>query len=373
MTEAQRATTADTYSSANPLVDAGKQALFEDRLVDTLNAGALCLMTSVGHRTGLFDAMDGMPPSTSPAIAAAASLNERYVREWLGAMVTGGFVDYDPESRTYRLPPEHAACLTRAAAPNNLAVFAQYVPLLGSVEDDIVDCFRNGGGVPYARFGRFHEVMAEDSGQTVLPALIDHILPLAPELTARLETGIRVLDVGCGRGRALNLMAEAFPNSTFVGYDLSEDAIGFARTEAARAGLANLTFEARDLSRFDEEAEPAGYDFITTFDAVHDQAAPLSVLKGIRRSLADGGVYLAQDIKGSSHVHNNVDHPIGTLLYTVSCMHCMTVSLAQDGEGLGAMWGRETAENMFREAGFGSVQVNELDHDIQNLYYVCRP
>ncbi len=250
-------------------------------------------------------------------------------------------------------------------------MFAQYIGLLGAVEDDILKCFREGGGVPYSRFDRFHEVMAEDSGQSVLPALREHILPLVPGLMARLEAGIDVLDVGCGRGKALKMMAEAFPNSRFTGYDLSPEAVAFARAEAG--GLANLRYEVRDLRDFDRTAEPAAFDFVTTFDAIHDQPKPGALLAGIRRTLAPGGVYLAQDIKGSSHVHENVGHPIGTLLYTISCMHCMTVSLAQDGDGLGAMWGRQKALAMMREAGFGDVRVNELGHDIQNDYYVCRP
>ena len=227
--------------------------------------------------------------------------------------------------------------------------------------------------MPYTRYGRFHELMAEDSGQSVLPMLREHILPLVPGLIEHLEQGIRVLDVGCGRGRAVNLMADRFPSSTFVGYDLSEEAIGFARDEAAREGHANARFEVRDLSRFDEEAEAGAFDLVTSFDAIHDQARPLSVLRGIRRSLAEGGVYLAQDVKGSSYHHLNRDHPLGTLIYTMSCMHCMTVSLAQGGEGLGAMWGREMAERYFREAGFGSVEVHELPHDPFNYFYVCRP
>jgi 2-polyprenyl-3-methyl-5-hydroxy-6-metoxy-1,4-benzoquinol methylase len=330
-------------------------------------------MTSIGHRTGLFDAMAEMPPATSAQIAAGAGLNERYVHEWLGAMVAAGVVEYVPDAGTYVLPPEHAARLTRAATPANFAVFAQYIPLLGTVEDDIIASFRAGGGVPYARFGRFHEVMAEESGQTILPVLRERILPLVAGLIERLESGIRVLDVGCGRGRALNLMAGWFPRSRFVGYDLSEGAIAFAEDEAQRAGRANVSFVARDLSQFDEEAEPGAFDLVTTFDAVHDQAAPRVVLRGIRHSLADDGVYLAQDIKGSSHVHLNPEHPFGTMIYTISCMHCMTVSLAQGGEGLGAMWGRETAERYFTEAGFRTVEVHELEHDPQNYYYVCRP
>jgi SAM-dependent methyltransferase len=287
-------------------------------------------------------------------------------------MTVGGIVEHDATAGTYCLPPEHAVHLTRAASPGNLSVFAQYIGLLGSVEDDVIRCFHEGGGVPYERYGRFDEIMAEDSGESVLPALIDEILPLAPELPVRLEQGIRVLDVGCGRGRALNRMAETYPRSRFVGYDLSDEAITHARHEAAERGIDNVEFVRYDVSRFDEESERGAFGLITTFDAVHDQKNPLAVVRGIRRSLATEGVYLAQDIKGSSHVHGDLDHPIAPLLYTLSCMHCMTVSLAQGGEGLGAMWGREQALDLFRGAGFKTIEVHELEHDVQNYYYVCR-
>jgi len=174
---------------------------FAERLVGVLNEGALCLMLSIGHRTGLFDAMAKLPASTSATIAKAAGLNERYVREWLGAMVTSRVVHYEPEQQTYLLPAEHAGVLTRASG-ENIAVFAQYIPVMGQVEDEILECFYLGGGVPYERYPRFHDIMAEDSGQTVLSSLIDHILPLEPTLIEKLRQGIRVLDVGCGRGRA---------------------------------------------------------------------------------------------------------------------------------------------------------------------------
>ncbi len=352
--------------------DRAKAEAFAGRFLTALNNGALCLMVSVGHRTGLFDVMSKLPPATSEEIATRAGLSERYVCEWLGAMVTARVVDVDPATTRFSLPAEHAAFVTRAAAADNLAVFTQYISLLGGVEDDIVECFRKGGGVPYEKFPRFHDVMAEDSGQSVLSSLESHILPLVPGLTERLAKGTHMLDVGCGQGRIINRLAELYPNSRFVGMDLSSDAIGFAREEASKKGLKNIEFVAVDLSDFDETAEPESFDLITTFDAVHDQARPLKVLRGVHRALKVDGVYLMQDIRGSSHVHNNIGHPIGTFLYTVSCMHCMTVSLAQGGEGLGAMWGEEKTREYLQRAGFRSIKTHQLSHDIQNNWYVVR-
>lgn len=347
--------------------DEHKAEAFAERMVDVLNEGAVAIMSSIGHRTGLFDAMSQIPPATSSQIAEAAELDERYVREWLDAMVVSQVVTYDPDTAQYALPPEHAAFLTRAATPDNIAMFAQYIPLLGLVEDQIVDCFRNGGGVPYSEFPRFVEVMAEDSGQTVVAAILDHILPLAPGLTEKLRAGINVLDVGCGSGRALNLMAGAFPNSRFIGYDFLEDNIAAALAQAEEEGLHNVTFELKDVATIRAREQ---YDLITAFDAIHDQAQPARVLDNIYRALKPGGVFLMQDIAGSSRVEQNMDLPLAPLLYTVSTMHCMTVSLAQNGKGLGTMWGKEKALEMLAEAGFSDVQVHQLEHDFQNYYYV---
>jgi ubiquinone/menaquinone biosynthesis C-methylase UbiE len=359
-------------AESNSTFDPKRAETFAQRLLSALNDGALCLMIAVGHRTGLFDAMRGQPPRTAAEIALIAELNERYVREWLGAMVTAGVIELNPETGRFALPAEHAAFLTRPAAADNFAVFAQYIALLGSVEDDIVECFKNGGGVPYSRFPRFHAVMAEDSGQSVLSSLESHIIPLVPDLADRLKDGISVLDVGCGSGRILNRMAELFPQSSFKGMDLSAEALQAARRDATEKRLENIEFVAADLSDFEATAPVESFDLITTFDAVHDQARPLSVLRGIHRALKRDGVYLMQDIKGSSDIYKNVAHPIGTFLYTISCMHCMTVSLAQGGEGLGAMWGEEKTREYLQRAGFRSMEKHELAHDIQNNWYVVR-
>jgi 2-polyprenyl-3-methyl-5-hydroxy-6-metoxy-1,4-benzoquinol methylase len=350
-------------------LDPAKAEEFAGRMVGMMNASMLGLMTSVGHRTGLFDQLATLPPSTSAEVAKAAGLDERYVREWLNAMTVGAVVDYDPASRKYSLPAEHAASLTRASGPGNLANMAQFTALMGGVEDDIVECFRKGGGVPYSRFPKFQDLMAEMSGQVHDAALIHGELALVDGLIDRLREGIDVCDVGCGQGHAINLMAKEFPNSRFVGLDFSEDAVAAAQKEAAELGLTNATFEVKDAATLDGSQK---YDFVAVFDAIHDQAKPDVVLKGIADSLKPGGVFLCVDIAGSSNVEENLDHPMAPMLYSISTFHCMTVSLALDGAGLGTMWGEQKADEMFRAAGFTSIATTRVPEDILNVYYVCR-
>ncbi len=358
-------------------IDTQKSEAFAETMLGMLNQGALTLMTSIGHRTGLFDTMKELPPSSSKQIAKAAGLNERYVREWLGAMTVGRIVECHVNGSNgreplYSLPAEHAAFLTREAGADNIAVFSQYIPLLGTVEDKIVECFHKGGGVPYSEFKRFHEVHEEDSGISTVSSLTEAILPIIPGITEQLERGIEVLDIGCGRGRALNRLAEEFPNSTFTGYDLSEEAIAYARETAKNNNATNIRFEVRDLTTFDDDAPENQYDFITSFDAIHDQARPDRVLAGIYKALKDDGVYLMQDIAASSNVYENYDHPIGPVIYTISTMHCMTVSLAYGGMGLGTAWGKQKALEMLEAAGFKNIDVKQLEHDFQNYYYIVR-
>jgi 2-polyprenyl-3-methyl-5-hydroxy-6-metoxy-1,4-benzoquinol methylase len=342
---------------------------FAGQMLQYLNNSALTLMISVGHRTRLFDVMAGLKYVSSHELAKVSNMNERYVREWLGAMVTGKIVEYDSATSTYHLPDEHAAFLTRKAASDNIALFAQYIPVLGGVEDRIVACFKHGGGVSYDEYGRFHEVMAEDSGQSVLSSLSTHVLPLIPGLTERLTHGIRVLDIGCGRGKAMLHLAAQYPRSTFHGVDLCAEPVEQANAEVETLGLQNVVFEQQDLTHYTFSAK---YDLITAFDAIHDQARPDHVLSSVYRALDTDGHFLMQDIDGSSHVQNNMEHPLGTLLYTISCMHCMTVSLAQDGMGLGAMWGTERAGELLRNTGFTDITIERLEHDIQNCYYIVR-
>lgn len=341
---------------------------FPQRMLSMVNDGMLCLMTGIGHKTGLFDAMSGMEPATSQEIAKASRLNERYVCEWLGGMVTGRIVDYNPETRRYSLPKDHTAVLTRAAGLDNLSVFAQYVALMAQVEDKIVDCFRKGGGVPYSAYPKFQELQGEETRRVFDARLIHHILPLTG-MVDLLNEGIEVLDVGCGEGYGINLMAKAFPKSMFYGYDISREGMKAAKAEAKKMKLANVHFKVADAAKLEDKSR---FDLITAFDTIHDQAKPARVLRGISRALRKDGVFLMQDIAASSNVHENMDGPLAPTLYTVSTMHCMTVSLAYGGDGLGTMWGKQKALEMLAHAGFGNVDVKEVDGDIVNYYYVAR-
>jgi len=351
--------------------DKSKAEEFASKMFQFLNGGMLSLMISIGYKTNLFDIISQLEPSTSQEIAQAAKLDERYVREWLGAMVVSRVIEYDPAHKTYWFDKEKMNSLTRTSGSYNFAASMQWIPILAQVEDDIINCFQKGGGVHYDSFKRFHEVMAEESAQTVVTGLFDFILPLIQGLEENLMGGISVLDIGCGSGHAINTMAAKFPNSKFVGYDISEEAINKARSEGRQLGNKNVSFDVNDVSN--PQVIKTDFDLVVAFDAIHDQRDPAHVLKNIASIINPvGGIFLMQDILGSSSLEKNINHPLGPFLYTISCMHCMSVSLAQNGAGLGAMWGKERAIEMLKNAGFNSVEVKTLAHDFQNYYYIAK-
>lgn len=362
-------TTTATALKSKPVFDDSEAEAFASKLLGALNNSALVLMTSIGHRTGLFDHLAIMSPCTSGSLAAEAGLAERYVREWLAVMVTSGVVDYQPAAKSYHLPAEHAAFVTRSS-PTNMAVTAQFLGVTAGVEEEIIARFQDGKGMHYHHYGRFHDVMAEESNQNFSGALIQHVLPLVDGLTGRLERGIDVIDVGCGGGGALLILAERFPKSRFVGVDLCGAAFAFAKDLAHNKGLSNLIFRELDVSGLDTLGS---YDLVLAFDAVHDQRDPQGMLNLMRRSLKANGVFLMVDIGGSSHLEKNIENPLGAFLYMMSCMHCTPVSLGQGGAGLGTMWGVELANEMLSLAGFSNVQMSRLPHDIVNAYFVAIP
>jgi 2-polyprenyl-3-methyl-5-hydroxy-6-metoxy-1,4-benzoquinol methylase len=358
-----------TATSTATEFDPAKVEAMGGKLMGYLNSSMAAMSVSIGHQTGLFDCMAKLPASTSQQIADAAGLNERYVREWLGCLTLAGVVEYDMNAKTYRLPPEHAALTTRAALNNNFAAFFTFIGMAGSVEEKIIDCFRNGGGVPYSAYPDFSGKMAACSGPIFDVTLVPSVFPLVPGLNERLKAGIDVADLGAGSGHAINVMARAFPNSRFTGYDFGPEGVAKGTAEAKAMGLTNARFEVADIPKMRRDPN---FDLITTFDAIHDQADPAGFLAVARGCLRPGGVYLASDVAASSELGENYNHPLGPFFYGISLMHCMTVSLHYNGAGLGAAWGTQKALQMLNEAGFASVEVKQVEGDVLNNYYICK-
>ena len=348
-------------------LDRAKARAFTQLMVRHLEGAAVTLMLEVGRRVGLFEAMAPMGAVTSAQLAEKSGLSERYVREWLAAMVCGGIVEYAAAEHTYRLPREHATALT-GSSMRNLTGMVEMFPLLNRVIPDVADAFRTGRGVPYSAFQPdFTGLMDRRSRPRYDELLFSTYLAKPEGLSARLEAGIRVADVGCGTGHCITLMARRFPKSTFVGYDISDSGIASARTMAA--GVRNASFEVQDVAKL-ETTTP--FDLITAFDAIHDQADPAGVLRRIHAALAPGGTFLMLDVWASSELADNVGTPMAPYLYTMSTMHCMSVSLASGGPGLGTAWGHQTATRMLREAGFADVRLFERVDPANSLYVARR-
>ena len=351
-------------------LDEARVEEFAGELLGHYTSGMVTLMIDLGHRTGLLAAA-AEGTATSEELAARAGLQERYVREWLGAMVTGGIVAYDPASCTYTLPAEHAACLTGAGA-SNLAALAQINTHLGKHLHQVAVAFREGGGVPYSEFRpEFTDVMDAAGRGTYGEFLVDAWLPLAPGLVERLTAGARVVDIGCGTGYALILMAAAFPASSFFGYDLAEDAIARARAEAAAGGVTNARFEVGDVATLVVD-QP--FDVAISLDAIHDQVDPRGVLERIHAALVPGGTYLMVEPAASSNLEDNIANPLSPWMYGVSTLHCLTVSLAHHGTGLGTVWGEQRARKMLADVGFGEVATHPAPGDpIDTIYVTTKP
>jgi SAM-dependent methyltransferase len=348
-------------------IDKKRMQEFARRLFAHYTSGMITLMVAVGHQTGLFEAA-AKGPGTSDELAERARLNERYVREWLGSMVTGGIMEYEAATRRYSLPAEHAVCLTGTSS-RNLASNSQMLVMLAKRLPAVVECFRGGGGVPYSEFRPDFTEYMDASWRLIYDGLLlKGFLPLVEGLTERLSAGIRVADIGCGTGHAINIMAKEFPKSHFVGYDIAGDAIERARAEARAMGLANARFEVADVSHL---AADNKFDLVTSFDSIHDQRDPSAVLHGAAAALAPDGVYLMVEPRASSNLEENIQNPFAPWMYGVSVLHCMTVSLAVGGVGLGTAWGEQTARRFLAEAGFSSVEAVPAPGP-QNTIFVCR-
>jgi len=353
---------------------------FSKRMIQILNYGALNLALAIGYRTGLLDAMDTFEsPQPIESISRKSGLNSRYIGEWLGVMVTGEIVELSrtPDGENlYYLPKDCGDFITRRAGNSNLGVYTQEMPLLTvSALEAVIRGFKTGAGVTYDNYPKFQGFMSQLADAKHVRVLVDRFLPSVDDgrLVGRMQAGIRVCDLGCAEGVALILMAKAFPRSNFVGIDISKDAIAKAQRETRRQQINNLDFMVLDAALLQDNLElKESFDYVTAFDAIHDQTRPLDVLQGIYQILVPDGLFSMVDIAAHSNLADNLDHPMGSFLYTVSLMHCMPVGLVDGGAGLGMMWGREKAVDMLNEAGFQKIQVLEMPDDPFNFHFSCR-
>jgi 2-polyprenyl-3-methyl-5-hydroxy-6-metoxy-1,4-benzoquinol methylase len=353
---------------------------FSSKMVAILNFGALNLAMAIGYQTGLYDVLDAFDaPQTVAAVAERAGMNPRYVREWLCIMATGSIVEVsagdEGENRFY-LPKARGDFLARRAGSGNLGVYTQEIPLLTTCAmEAVIKGFHTGEGVRYDHYPRFHTFMSELANAKHQRVLLDDFLPsiAGGRLVERLKEGIRVCDLGCGEGVSLLLMARSFPGSRFLGMDLSEEAISVARKETKHQKLSNVEFIITDAATLTGNREfKESFDYVTAFDAIHDQTRPLEALRGVYSILAEGGLFSMVDIAARTNLIDNMAHTLGPFLYTVSLMHCMPVGLVNGGAGLGMMWGRERALDMLRQAGFQCVETLEMPNDPFNLHFLCR-
>jgi len=351
-------------------IDQAKMEAFVGKVLCDTSAMTVTVLAAIGDRLGLFKEMAANGPVTSAELAARAGINERYGREWLGAMASAGYLEYDPVSGCFMLPPEHVPALAQEAGP---AFFGgAHEMLIGMVApfDQLVQAFRHGGGVPQSAFpeSTYHGMDRFTAGWFE-NLLLQQWIPAVPDVQAKLARGIEVADVGCGRGRALIKLAQAFPASRYVGYDIYAPNVERANANAREAGLADrVSYKQADVAA----GIPGQYDLITTFDVVHDAPDPLGLLRAIRSALKPDGTYLCLDMNCSHKLEENAG-PLGALFHGFSILYCMTTSLARDGEGLGTVGLPEPKlRDLAQEAGFRSVRRLPVENPF-NILYEVRP
>ena len=349
--------------------DRDKARKFLGQITNDLGTAMLGALTYIGDRLGIFKALSSGQWLTSEELARRTGLSERYLREWLGAMAAAGYVEYEPAERAYMMPPEHALVLANEDSPFFMGGFIQMVVPNVTMAPRVADAFRTGRGVPQGDYPpeTFH-AMERSSAGMFRHRLVRKWLPAMPQVVEALNRGATAADVGCGSGRAAIALASAFPDTRVYGYDVHPVSIERARANAEKAGVADrVTFEVRDGSKLPE----ARFDFVSTFDVVHDSADPVALLRSIRRSLKPAGTYLMVEMNVSPNVEENLNAK-GRMMYSISTLYCMTVSLAEGGAGIGAMMGEPKAREFAIEAGFGDFRRLPID-DLFSALYEIRP
>ncbi len=326
---------------------------FAGKVLGDIASAQAILMAYLGDQAGVFDAMDGAGPLTAEELAAKTGLDARYLREWLSAMAIGGYVEFDAASEKFSLTPEQATILGREGQPMCLQGFFQAVISQFETHEKAAETFKSGAGRPWSEQSPCCFCATDRFFRPGYAAnLIEAWLPALDGVTDKLEAGAKVADIGCGHGSSTILMAERFPNSTFVGYDFHEPSIETARARAKEAGLSNVSFDVASAKSF----PGADYDFACIFDALHDMGDPVGAAAHIKQTLKPDGVFMLVEPMAGDHLSENMN-PVSQIFYSFSTTACVPASRAQEvGACLGAQAGEKKLAEVLKEAGFATVR-----------------
>ncbi len=331
-------------------MDQAKVEAFVGQVITDIAASMSGVMTNLGHKLGLYQAMAGAGPMSPAQLAQKTNTHERYILEWLNNQAASGYVTYNPAERTYTLPDEHALVLAHSESPVFLAPGFDSISSMWLDEDKVADAFRTGKGIGWHEHHHRLFCGCEAFYKTGYQAhLTTEWLPALDGIEQKLKMGAKVADVGCGHGASTILMAKAYPNSTFFGFDYHNQSIETARQRAQEAGVAErIKFEvatAKDFPGFD-------YDLVCYMDCLHDLGDPVGAAKRAKAVLAEDGAVLLVEPFAGDHVEDNLN-PVGRMFYAASTAICTPNSLSQEvGLGLGAQAGEKRLAKIMSEAGF---------------------
>lgn len=350
-------------------LDWGKVKEFAGMMTNDLGAAMQGALSYIGDRLGIFKSLAAAGAVTCAEFAVQTGLNERYLREWLGAMTAAKYITYDAATGRYAMPPEHAMILADENSPFFMGGFMQMIVPEVGMAPKLLDAFRTGKGVPQSEYPpEVFEAIERGSAPMYQHSLVRKWIPAMPQVVAALNAGGTMLDVGCGSGRAVIALALAYPKARLFGYDGHAGSVERARANARAAGVADrVTFDVVDCTKLPAEQ----FDFIATFDVIHDSVDPVGLLKSIRGALKPDGSYLMVEVNVSNQLEDNIN-PMGRMMYSASTLYCMTVSLAHGGAGIGALMGEPKARELSAAAGFTQFKRLPVKDAFSVLYELRR-
>ncbi len=326
---------------------------FVGKLLGDLGGAFSVPLVRIGEKLGLYDALFEAGTASVAELAQTTGTNERYIHEWACAQAASGYLDYDAAAETFTMTPEQAMVFGIADSPVALSGAFEAAAAAIAGGDKVGDAFKTGEGVGW---GDQATCLFCATAKFFRPGYTNHIvqewLPALDGVVEKLQSGAKVADVGCGHGISTVIMAEAFPNSSFVGFDFHPDSIHHARQNAEEAGINNVSFE----TALAKEVPAGNYDFVALFDCLHDMGDPEGALKHLRSTMAsDGSLMIVEPMAGDA-VSDNLN-PVGRLYYSASTVICVPTSLAQEvGLALGAQAGEKRLSEVINGAGFSSTK-----------------